>query len=172
MPAPRRSRGWIPFYLVVLGLAVGAGVILVVYNLKQQLKPEDLQAAWDLWKKKGPKDYVLIYTVKKGEDQDEERFQVRVVRGKTVSVERTAGQHTEPLEQRLNIYYGMDELFAWVTDYMRQDAEPAKPRVYIRAVFDPKDSHLAWYVRRVMGSRERVEITVLELQTADKAGGS
>jgi hypothetical protein len=160
MPPPRRSRGWIPFFLVVLVLALAASVTLVVYNFKQQLKPEQLEAAWKLWKHKGPASYLLVYSVRKGEDQELERFEVRVRGGTTESVTLNGNQ----VERRVYPYYGMDELFGQISEFLRKDAEPGKPRVYTRAMFDDKDGHLLWYVRRVMGTRERLEIAVEALQ--------
>jgi hypothetical protein len=160
MPPPRKSRGWIPFYLVVLVLAVGASAILVIYNLKQQLKTEDLDAAWALWKQQRPPNYILTYTVRKGEDENVDRYEVRV-RGENTESLLLNGK---PQERRLFPFYSMDELFGQVSEFLRKDAEPGKPRVFVRAVFDPKDGHLAWFVRRVMGTRERVEIAVESLR--------
>jgi hypothetical protein len=160
MPPPRRSRRWLWFFLTVLVLAVAATVTLITYNLKQQLKAEDLDAAWALWKTQRPAAYEMIYTVQRGEDQREDRIEVRVRGDRTESL-KLNGQEQEP---RLRSYYGMDELFGQISELLRKDAEPGKPRVYCRAVFDPADGHLWWYVRRVMGSRERLEIKVVELR--------
>ena len=62
MPPPQQSYRWV-WYFVVLGvLTVSACTILVWYNLRQQLKQEDLQAARALWKLNRPPDYDLIYS--------------------------------------------------------------------------------------------------------------
>jgi hypothetical protein len=164
MPPPRRNRGWLWFFLVLFVLTAAASTTLIVYNLKQQLKAEDLEAAWELWKKKGPASYELVYTVDMNENARPETYVVRVRDKKTESVVRKMADKDEPLERRLYSYYGMDQLFGNISDFMRQDSQPAKPRTYTRAVFDPEDGHIWWYVRRVMGSRERVEIKVLALK--------
>lgn len=155
----RRNRGWIWFFVTVFTLAIGAGVTLIVYNIKQQLKPEDLQAAWELWKKKGPADYDVVYEVLRPE-QPPEIFVVRV-RNKTTTF---ASRNDKEEEARLRPYRGMDALFEQVTEFMLIDSQPGKPRTYVRGVFDPADGHLWWYVRRVMGTTQRVEIRVLELR--------
>jgi hypothetical protein len=159
MSAPRRNRGWLWFMLLTFGLAAVACTALVVYNLRQQLKPEDLDKAWALWKEKGPADYDLIYTVGKLGSATE-KYVVKVRSKKTEFVSLNG----KPLEDRLLPYYGMDELFGQLSEFLRRDVEPGKPRVYCRAVFDPEDGHVCWYVRSVMGKQERLEINVLELR--------
>src|SRR5712664_2552474 len=62
MPPPQQSYSWV-WYFVVLGvLTVAACTILVWYNLRQQLKKEDLQAARAQWQQNRPSDYDLTYT--------------------------------------------------------------------------------------------------------------
>ncbi len=64
MNAPRRNRGWI-WYFVILGvLTVAAVGVLVTFNVQQQLKPEQVEAARRLWEAKGPPDYDMTYTQK------------------------------------------------------------------------------------------------------------
>src|SRR5437660_4110363 len=58
---PRRSRGWIWFFVVLGALTVTAIVVQVWFNVQQQLTPEMLAEARAKWKKKGPKDYDLEY---------------------------------------------------------------------------------------------------------------
>src|SRR5947209_14393116 len=77
------SRGWIWYFVIVAALTVLATTILVVYNLRQQLRPEQLAAARPLWEQKRPPDYVLTYTKKGGATGT---FIVTVRKGKVVSV--------------------------------------------------------------------------------------
>jgi hypothetical protein len=51
---------------------------------------------------------------------------------------------------------------------LKRDSEPGKPQVFKVAKFAPEDGHVLRYVRRVMGSRERVEITVDEFKRLDR----
>jgi hypothetical protein len=163
MSAPRRNRGWLWFFLITFGLAAAASITLIAYNLRQQLKAEDLEHAWALWKQKAPADYDLKYTVDRT-DNSTETYEVQVRHGRTVSLSRNG----QPQESRLYSQYGMDGLFGWADNFLRQDSKPDRPRVYCRAVFDPKDGHIWWYVRRVMGTNERLEINVLELLPVGK----
>src|SRR5919204_5077799 len=83
MPAPQQSYRWV-WYFVVLGvLTIAACTILVWFNLRQQLKKEDLQAAHALWKQKRPPDYDLTYS-KRGSASG--KFFVKVRDGKVVNV--------------------------------------------------------------------------------------
>ena len=68
------------------------------------------------------------------------------------------------LDKDQYVYRSMDALFDDIERFLKMDAEKGKPRTYMRALFDPADGHLLHYIRRVMGSRERVEITVQSLE--------
>jgi hypothetical protein len=153
LPAPtrKRRRGWVWFFAILAVLVVAANVILWKYNSGRQLKPEQLAAAKQLWKEKGPRSYDLEYTLK-GSVQG--TYQVRVRKGEVVYAE----PDPRPLEEK-EYYYGMPALFRYIETFMKQDAQSDK-RVYVHADFDPEDGHLLHYVRRVMGTPERLEITV------------
>jgi hypothetical protein len=165
MVPARRSRRWVWFFVAVSVLAVAAIIIQVRVNQALQLKPEALEKAWALWKEKGPADYELVYTVQKpGAEAD--KIEVRVRHKKTVGLTING----RPAEARLFAYYGMDELFNQISEFLRKDAEPGKPRAYVRGEFDPQDGHIEKFVRSVMGTQERVEIHVLELRPLAKGG--
>lgn len=158
-PTPRRRRYGLWFCLITFLLAIVASATLIVYNIRQQLRPEDLEKAWQLWKAKGPTDYELVYEVRR-QDSPPETYVAQVRQRRT----RAAWRNEQPLEARLLSYYNMDALFAQIQAFLQQDAQPQRPRVFTRAIFDPQDGHLHWYVRRVLGSSERVEITVRQLR--------
>ena len=82
-PGRKPNRGWIWYFVILAVLTVVATTVLVVYNLRQQLRPEQLAAARKLWDEKRPADYVLTYT-KKGNATG--TFVVTVRKGKVVSV--------------------------------------------------------------------------------------
>ena len=46
-PAPKRNRGWLWYFLILVILTVAATVGLAWYNLSQQLRPEQFEAAWE-----------------------------------------------------------------------------------------------------------------------------
>ena len=54
----------------------------------------------------------------------------------------------------------MTALMDDIETFLEEDTEPGRPRTYSVATFDPVDGHLVRYVRRVMGTSERIEINV------------
>src|SRR5690348_8636633 len=76
----RRGRGrrWIGFFVLLALLAGGAALGPWLYNARQQLRPEQLEAARALWREHGPRDYDLEYTVKLDRDPIAERYLVLV----------------------------------------------------------------------------------------------
>ena len=158
---PGGSSLW--FFVVLIVLAVAATVILIVYNLYQQLKPDQLTAARQLWQEKGPADYRLVYNISNNlspREKQIDQYDV-TVRGGVVTAATRNGK-TEP-PSRLGSY-GMDKLLDFVADNMSKDQEPGRPRTFTRAMFAPNNGALLWYVRRVMGSFERVEITIEKIE--------
>jgi hypothetical protein len=159
MPA-QQSYSWV-WYFVVLGvLTVAACTILVWYNLRQQLKKEDLQAARAQWQQNRPSDYDLTYT-KRGSASG--TFFVKVRNGKVVDVTldgREITQNDKPLDPSRYPRYDMTALMDDIETFLEEDAEPGRPKIYSVATFDPTDGHLIRYVRRVMGTSERIEINV------------
>ena len=150
------------YFAIVFGLAVIATGTLAYYNYHQQLKPEGLEKAQALWKAKGPRDYVLVYTVKADNNGNsiENHYVVKVSSGK--ATEALVDGLPQPEGRLFN--YGMPQLFGFIETFLEQDAAPGRPKTYTRALFNPDTGALGWYVRRVMGSRERVEIVVESLE--------
>jgi hypothetical protein len=161
MDAPLKTHSWIWYFSVLAILTIIATATLAIYNLRQQLKPEQLDAAIALWAAKGPKDYVLVYTAKKTEISGEmdDHYVVKVHGGQATEVLVNGA----PLEDRQLAYYGMHRLLQNLERFMEIDAEPGRPKTYVRGDFDAKTGAVLRYVRRVMGSRQRVEIVVESL---------
>jgi hypothetical protein len=157
-PAPKKNRRWIWFFVVVFALAFLAIAILVVFNLQQQLKPEQLDAALALWQKNGPRDYTMSYTtLVNAEPQPIETHYWVKVRGGRVVESKCNGQQEAA---SLFPYRGMESRFDEIEKFMRIDSEPNRPKVYVVATFDEKTGRLRRYIHRVMGSKDRVEINV------------
>jgi hypothetical protein len=162
------NRGWIWYFVILGGLTSLAITVLVLYNLRQQLKPEQLEAARKLWDAKRPSDYVLTYT-KTGAVTG--TFIVKVRKGKVVSVDMRQEVPGEQaikvveLERRLYRDHDMGGLFDAIERFLEMDAQKDSPRPYVRALFDPHNGQLRQYVRRVMGTRERIQIDVEPIQT-------
>jgi hypothetical protein len=160
---PRKNRRWIWVFVVFFTMAILAVVILIAYNLSQQLKPEDFTAARKLWNEKGPRSYTMAYTIRRNDSEDLDRYVVKVHNGRVVS----SIYNDRPEEPSKYVYRDMDALFDDIERFMKQDSEPGKPRAYVRAIFDEKTGGLRWYVHRVMGTRNRAEITVDSLTVAN-----
>jgi hypothetical protein len=155
-----KNHNWIWYFVVLAVVAVVAMASLVFYNLSQQLTPEQLAAARALWKEKGPKSYQLTYRIKIGIDHEPDIYVVRVRNGEVVS----STLNERPEEKRLFAERGMDAMFDWIQEFQELTAKPKQPRTFLRARFDDKTGAVRWYVRRVGGSSERLEITVEPLE--------
>lgn len=153
-----RNRNWIWFFAVLTVLAIAAVGINLVYNVKQQLTPADLDAAIALWTAQGGTDYDL--TVRQevsssASDQPTRSEFVTEVRRKTIVSVTLNGL---PLEERLWSARDVSGWFASIERFMDIDTEPGAKKVFCRAEFDLKDGHPLRYVRRVAGTRERQEL--------------
>jgi hypothetical protein len=161
----RRNRSWIWVFLVFGVLGVAGAAILWIYNVNQQLKPEQLARARKLWQEKGPRDYTLVIT-KEGSAMG--TFVVTVRGGAVESVVakdemEKDGKTTvvdRPLEKRLYSYYDMDSLFDDLQRFLEIKADPDKGRAFLRAHFDAKDGHLQEYVYSNSKDRQRVRVVV------------
>lgn len=162
MDTPIKNRSWIWYFVVLAILTIIATSTLAIYNIRQQLKPETLDTAIALWNAKGPKDYVLVYTTKKTDlsGDSDDHYVVKVKDGRPYEVLING---LPPAEERQLAYYGMNRLLQYIEQFMEIDAQPGKPKTYLRGDFDGKTGALLRYVRRVMGTRQRLEITVESL---------
>ncbi len=150
---PPRNRNWLWYFGILVVLTAASIATMIAFNLRQQLKPAQLAAAAARWKQRGPRDYDMTYTKKLGEA---ETYAVQVRNGVVVSAQR----NRQPVEERLLRHYSMNALFSDIERFLEIDAEPGRPKTFCVATFDPEDGHIRHYVRRVMGSSERVEISV------------
>src|SRR5262245_4015097 len=84
MPRIGTPRRWVPFFLTLAVLGTLAIALPLVYNLGQQLRPEQLEAARALWAERGPADYDLEVAVAFGRDARPQRYTVLVRGGRPV----------------------------------------------------------------------------------------
>lgn len=158
----QRNRGWIWFFVVLGVLATAAVAINWMYNSRQQLTPEKLKAAMDLWAKNGPADYDLVLEKaisSAASDGTAIRDQIEVkVRDKKVVAAMLNGT---PLERRLWDDYDMAGWLDFVERFLLIDTKTGAPRTFRVAVFDPETGALRRFTRRVSGTRERQEIRLL-----------
>jgi hypothetical protein len=66
-------------------------------------------------------------------------------------------QHLEP---RLLENHSMMGLFDDIEMFLKRDQEPNSPQTFCRGHFDKEDGHLVQFVRRVVGTGEKVNIYV------------
>jgi hypothetical protein len=163
----RRPRGWVAFFALLVALA-GTGVVLpIVYNLGQQLRPEQLEAARRLWQEKGPADYDLTFTIQYDRERTAERHIV-LVRGGRVAFATCEGEvvYASPaLGAVLGVSAGPGQgrpfdvpaIFDRVGQFLIEDAGR---RNFLVAVFDPKAGWPRRVIRRVRGTSTREEWNV------------
>jgi hypothetical protein len=170
MPTPPTSR-WLLFFAVLAVLGVAALTIPIVYNLRIQLRPEEVAAARQRWQREAPADYDLKLLVKTttadGERDDAYDLVVRAGRPRLLgsngsllyvdpSLAVVLGTGVLTLPQEDVRLYGIDALFAQMEKDLREDAA-GSGRNYATAVFSPVDGHPTRYVHRLHGTRNRIE---------------
>ena len=160
-----RSRRWAWYFGVLLVLGIVAVTVPLVYNLKAQLTPEELEAARALWKENGPTDYELLYQ-ERIDAGPVETFRVEV-RGDKVSIWRREGGKEKNLEELTPAQrqaYTVPGLFERMERFLKQNEKTSR-RNYVSAAFDAKDGHPI-HLRRVSGTQQRLEWVVEMLPPA------
>lgn len=165
--APRRDYGWLAFFAVLSGLSLTAVVLPILYNLGQQLRPEQLDGARRLWGEAGPADYDLTFNVRIDRETTRERHTVRV-RGGRVLFAACEGEvlYASPaLGGAIGLPFGttaqeppwtVERVFDHVAGLLR-DQQESGGRNFLVAVFDPREGYPRRFVRRVTRSSTREE---------------
>jgi hypothetical protein len=162
-PSPvKRNYGWLYFFIFVTVASVSVMIFMIWFNLRIQLKPEQLDEAHERWKANGPKNYDMVCKKRLNDNGKEDKFEVEVrgglvkrVRMNGSELEKETGAETDP-----RIYHSMDQVYRDITRFMDLDTKPGATRVYVIANFDPDTGAVRHYVRRVMGTRQRIEMTI------------
>jgi hypothetical protein len=153
-----RNYNWVWFFVVIVllgGIMAGSNLL---YNLRQQFKPEDLVAAQKKWEQHGPADYDLVIRKEVNNSGSVFRDEIKV----TVRGGRTTGAtiNGRELEKRLWPDYEMPGIFDWIERFTEIDTKPGANKVFCVARFDPVDGHLRGYVRSVRATQERQDLTI------------
>jgi hypothetical protein len=167
-PPKRKNYGWIAYFVFLVVASVGAMLFMIDYNLRLQLKPEQLEEAKTLWAMKGPKNYDMIYTKRINEEQPI-KFAVKV-RGGQVQEVLMNGKPLEPDEDRkddMRIYHSMGAMYHDFDGTMRRDQEPNAPKVYVSLKYDDQTGRVIEYIHRNMRTKQRVQITVEKFGALD-----
>ncbi|HKI35811.1 MAG TPA: hypothetical protein VKA46_28405 [Gemmataceae bacterium] len=148
----QNSKRWIWFFLFLAVVPAALISVEVWSNLNQQLTLEKLAAARARWREIGPRDYDLDYEIKREDNPDPAPRT-----GEKYTVHVKDGQGPRPGEHDFG---SMDDLFDRIDQRLRADRESGGPQPFVKATFDPYDGHVIHYVRSVMKTRERLEVTV------------
>lgn len=165
--APRQRWRYLAFFGLLACLAVAGVTLPIVYNLGQQLKPEQLEQARARWRDNGPADYDLTYSVAYDRSRLAERHLV-LVRGGKVAFASCEGEVVS-LSPALSAMVGLPlggtgegrardvpALFAHI-EAMLKEEEAAGRRNFLVAVFDPREGYPRRFIRRVRGTKTREE---------------
>lgn len=164
MPVRRSNSTWIWFFAFLVVASVCVAGFMIWFNLRMQLKPEQVEAAMQQWKEHGPRDYRLIIS-KKVNDNEPEHYEVTVRDRRVIDVrlngQRLRNEANEPYppgHDRLQ-WYTMHHLLREIEVFLDHDAKEGKKN-YNVADFDEQTGALRRYVRRVMGTKQHLEETV------------
>jgi hypothetical protein len=181
-PARPRARRWVAFFLALAVLGALAIALPIVYNLGQQLRPEQLDEARRRWSENGPASYDLEVAVGFGRDPQPQRYTVLVRDGRAVFA---AGEGSvQALDGAVSALAGVaargalggeqpvtvEALFSHIAEVLDQNAR-SRRRNFTLAVFDPRDGHPRRFIHRVRGTGEREEWN-LRLSPAGTLGRS
>jgi hypothetical protein len=150
--------------LLVLLSAVAA-IAPIVYNLRQQLRPEQLEEARERWRVHGPSDYDLTFAIRYDRETIPQRHFVFVRGGKVVfascegeivTLSPASGAAVGLPAGGMGKQPGQDvpAILDHVEDLMH---EPGAERNLLVASFDAKDGHPRRIIRRVRRSSTREE---------------
>jgi hypothetical protein len=165
-PSSGRWR-WVSFFVLLTVLAAVGVTLPIVYNLNQQLTPEQLRQAQQRWQANGPKDYDLTYAITYDRERLAERHVVLVRGGEVVfeSCEGEVVQMAPALSAAVGFPLGgaaegagrdVPSIFKHV-ETLLSEANTAQRRNFIVAVFDPREGYPRRFIRRVRGTKTREE---------------
>jgi hypothetical protein len=178
-PAVRRSRGWVLFFGVLTVLTATGILLPILYNLNQQLRPDQLASAEQRWREANLTDYDLTYSVRYDRELLAERHIV-LVRGRKVVWAACEGEviHSSPtLGAMVGVGgagtgrgggHDISAIFAHLHELLGQKEESGGRNLLV-AVFDPKGGWPRRFVYRVRKSSTREEWD-LKVWEADELG--
>jgi len=167
-PRPvRKSRRWVWFFVLLGLLGCVAVVVPILYNLSQQLQPEQLEAARRLWAEQGPADYDLTFEVTRDRDPQPERHIVLVRDGRVIhaSCEGEMVYLLDTARVAIGLPIGgirqgrgrdVPALFERIESLLAEHSREGV-RNFLVAEFDPKMGWPRRFIRRVRGTSMREE---------------
>ncbi len=172
-PQHTKPRSWIWFFIVVSLLCATAITILIVYNLSQLLTLKEAEAGLAKWRENGPNNYVMYFEVRRNggtaepaELTEPGEYLVRVEQEEVKFVSRDG----VALPPKTYQYFSMESIYEdLILQNLHEDKKEGAPSTFTRGIFHHKDGHVQWYVRRISGTRNRVELIMKDFQSRDKA---
>lgn len=146
------------FFLILACLATAGIIWNVVANLGMQLQPEELEQARKRWQELGPASYDLDLTEKLDGDREGDRFVISVRDGQvTKLVSNGRVVHLDTLSKEERDAYTVPGLFRRIEQDYNAEESSGERRYVISARFAAEYSYPALYVRKIRGSRSRLE---------------
>jgi hypothetical protein len=155
-----RWRVFVWYFIALAALSAAAVIIPIVVNLNQQLTPEQLAEARANWTRNGPASYDLHYEERIDSEEIPNEYIVKVREGEVVSL-RINGQlkALEAMTPQQRHKYTVPGLFEQIDEYL-QEMKDGRRRNFAVAHFAPELGYPMHYIRRVRGSRSRLEWTI------------
>jgi hypothetical protein len=170
-----KNRAWIWFFAFLAVASVGVAAFMIVFNLRLQLKPEQLDAAMERWRQHGPADYQMTFTRRINQRDTTDTFKVTVRNRRVIEVrlngELLRDEDNKPYpagHERLQ-WYTMEKLLREIEVFLDNDAKEGKKN-YNVAIFDEETGALRKYLRSVRGG-ERVDEEVKVEPLANMGAG-
>ena len=164
MTPRRKNSTWIWFFAFLAIASVGVAGFMIWFNRQLQLTPERLEAMMEQWRTHGPRDYRLRIT-KRISDEGPDQYEVTVLDRRVIDVrlngQRLRDESNEPYppgHERLQ-YYTMHHMLREIEVFLDRDKKAGRVNFNV-ADFDEETGALRRYVRRVMGTTQRIEETV------------
>jgi hypothetical protein len=164
MTQRRKNSTWIWFFAFLAVASVGVAGFMIWFNTRMQLKPDKLEAIMERWRTHGPHDYRLLVT-KTVNANEPDHYEITVRDRRVIDVrlngQRLRNESNDPYppgHERLQ-WYAMHHMLREIEVFLDQDAKDGRKNFNV-ADFDEETGALRTYVRRVMGTKQRLQETV------------
>ncbi len=152
-----RPRAFLWYFLALLLLGMVAVVTPIIVNLRQLVTLEQVAEARARWIQKEPANYDLRYLERIDDDEEGDRYEVKVRAGEVVALwanKRLMPLEAMTVEQRQR--YTVSGMFDQIESHLSEVKEGQR-RNFATAHFDAERGFPTRYVQRVRGSRARLE---------------
>ena len=164
---PKKNHYWIWVYAVITLLTAAGITIMLLYNHFQQLTPEQLHSAWDLWKAKGPKSYKMTFNKRFKPKEHPIKYKVTVIDNKVTEVKASYFPYDKRLDSLVSeeteyTHYSMDGMFRDLERFMEVDKEQGKK--YLKVIFKMDKDGRILELLRVVDHERRLQVELEKLE--------